>query len=137
MRKVTESNIERVYDFNGKRHMVSEDEWDAIHRSGKPHSYDSYSSDPTLPEVVHGAIHLMHERPGATLPGGSPAYFQAVSMRIRKNLHSELWKRTDVNKLVRARDVGYAWWHIARSLGRHEMACRLKYYEEMKLRSDE
>ena len=128
----------RSYKFNGVWHTVSQSEYDAILRSGPPHRFDSYSSDPTMPRMVRGAIWCMANRPGQTEPGASPIYedYSTDMARLRRLAGSKYkrsytaWTFADDVMLMSLRNHrmggGYAWWQIAEKMKRSEGACKMR-----------
>lgn len=63
----------RTYDFDGRSHIMSEEEFDSIEQSGKCSLFDYVSGKWWKTKPVHGAIKCMNKRPGKTAPGLSPA----------------------------------------------------------------
>lgn len=117
----------RGYLFDKVWHVMSQDEWDAIERSGKS-SHETYRDFPThYAEPIHGAIHHMHDRPGKTEPGTRPVHEVSVDYRSDYDHIGRPWKHRDDTYLMRMRGKGFAWWHIANELRRSVSATMARY----------
>ena len=135
----------RTYLFNDEWHTVPSEEFNAIERSGRS-NWEAYAhEDPPAP-LVHGALNTMFDRPGQTEPGSSPVYrelrgtaevddfVEAWLDRQELNRTDDRWTQKDRDKVWRMRQRGNAWWHIAGSLKRTEIAVKHMYRIEGKER---
>ena len=126
----------RGYLFDKVWHVVSQEEWDAIERSGKS-TLEDYMEPRKYPEPVHGAIHLMIDRPGKTEPGTSPVQENYVHPYKATDHTGNIWNHTHDEYLYRMRTKGYAFWYISDALRRPESAIRARFRKLDQVRIDE
>ena len=89
------------------------------------------------PEPVHGAIHLMIDRPGKTEPGTSPVQENYVHPYKATDHTGNIWNHTHDEYLYRMRTKGYAFWYISDALRRPESAIRARFRKLDQVRIDE
>ena len=127
----------RGYLFDKVWNVVSQEEWDAIERSGKS-SHETYRDFPTrYAEPVHGAIHHMIDRPGKTEPGTRPVQENYVHPYKATDHTGNYWNHRDDEYLYRMRTKGYAYWYISDALRRPESAIRARFRKLDQVRIDE
>ena len=107
-----------TYTFNGDKHVLSLDEFQAVEASGRS-SWHDYATTPTVyPEHIGGVHKLMDDRPGKTEP--------VVGLSEYENNGTE-WKPEDDTQLIRMVDEGSGVAAIALSLRRtlRAIECRI------------